>query len=178
MKVNFDATLEDFVDVQKRSMNRGLRIYVTKAIIALISTAMLGGFMYFIFGDRLAAGLGAALGLFVGVFGLIRGQDRNIRAFIKERLKSNGPVPTEVEINDSGLTIRCLGQTVIQEWKLIENIEETDDAIYFRNKYGAYCAARKRGFGSEDEKKEFLDLAKHYWNQATVPEPPNFESQV
>ena len=88
----------------------------------------------------------------------------------------DAPVPTEVEINEDGVLTRCMGQTFMQEWETIENIEETNDAIYFRNKFGMYCSARKRGFGSEDEMKEFLDLAKHYWSQATVPEPPNFEA--
>jgi hypothetical protein len=69
-----------------------------------------------------------------------------------------------------------MGQTVMQEWNVVESIEETDDAIYFRNKFGLYCAARKRGFNSDAEMKDFLDLAKSYWSRAAVPEPPTFAS--
>src|SRR5438270_3040218 len=149
MKVNFDATVEDFVDVHKRSVGRNFRLYLTMAIVALALSGAVGGLMYLVFGDWLATALGATLGLVAGGFGLVRGQDQNIREFLRKRLKINGPVPTEVEIDESGVTTRCLGQTSIQEWKMIENIEETKDAIYFRNKFGMYCSARKRGFGSE-----------------------------
>ena len=63
--------------------------------------------------------------------------------------------PTEIEINQAGVTCRCLGQTTTQEWNIIEHIEETADAIYFRDKFGVYCSVRKRGFSSEDETQEF-----------------------
>jgi len=177
MKVAYDAILDDFVDVHKRSVGRNLRLYVTMAIVAVALSAMVGGLMYLFLGDWLAVGLGATLGLVAGGFAIVRGQDDNIRTYLKKRFNLYVPVPTEVEINEIGVSTRCLGQIVTYEWKVVENIEETKDAIYFRNKYGLYCSVRNRGFGSEDEKKEFFDLAKHYWSQATVPDPPNFEAQ-
>jgi hypothetical protein len=178
MKVNFDATVEDFVDVHKRSAGNNLLSYLIMAVVTLVVSGTAGGLMYLIFRDWLVSAILVTVSLTVGGFALASVQEQNIRAFLRKRLKLNAPVPTEVEINESGVLTRCMGQTVIQEWKVIENIEETNDAIYFRNTFGLYCSARKRGFSSEDEMKEFLDLAKHYWSRATVPEPPAFESQA
>ena len=84
-------------------------------------------------------------------------------------------VPYEVEILDEGLRNSALGQTTVSNWKLIEDMIETDEAIYFRNKFGLYSAVRKRGFASDEEMKDFLALAKQYWADATLPKPPTFE---
>lgn len=176
MKVSFDATFEDFVDVNKRSVGTNLSQYLLMAAVTVGVCATAGGLMFLIFQDWLVSAIAVTVSMIVGGFSLASVPEQNIRVFLRKRLKVNAPVPTEVEINETGVSTRCMGQTVIQEWKMIANIEETDEAIYFRNTFGLYCSARKRGFSSEDEMKEFMELAKSYWSQAAVPDPPNFES--
>ncbi len=117
MKVNFDATVEDFVDVHKRSVGRNFRLYLIMAIVASALSAAVGGLMYLVSGDWLATALGATLGLVAGGFGLVGGQDQNIRAYLKKRLKLTEPVPTEVEINESGCQPAVLGKPVFRNGK-------------------------------------------------------------
>jgi MFS family permease len=176
MKVRFDATLEDFVDVGLRSSGPRRQVYMVGIAAGLIIGGLIANVAYAIMNSRLLFGIGFAAGFIIFFVTLVRLPKRNLIIFYRKRIGITGPVPYEVEICEAGLTCNGLGMMVISAWKIIENIEETDDAIYFRNKFGLYAAVRKRGFANEEEMKEFLDLAKHYWSEAAVPRPPNFEN--
>jgi len=175
MKVRFDATLEDYVDVGKRSAGSRFRVYVFAVFSSLLVGGLIAELMYLMFRDWLITVMIVSVTVSVTIVTTIAQQESNMRAFFKKRVKLTLPISTEFEITQAELTSRALGQTVSQEWKVIENIEETDDAIYFRNIFGLYTAVRKRGFADDEELTEFLTLAKSYWSDATIPKPPSFE---
>jgi hypothetical protein len=112
------------------------------------------------------------VGTFLGLVGLPK---KNLEVFYAKRIGITSPVPYEVEISENGLRCSAQGQTTTSDWKIVEDLIETDNAIYFRNKFGIYVAVRKRGFIDDEEMKEFLALARRYWSDATVPQPPSFE---
>lgn len=162
MKVKFDATFEDFVDVCKRSQETSWSSYLVLVFVVVACSASIAGLVHWIFQNWLVTVLAALGGCTAGAYSLIESRDKLIRGHLKKQVDQNTLVPTEVEISEMGISTKCLGNTLVQEWSTIDQIEETDDAIYFRNKFGQYCSARKRGFGSEDEMREFLRLARTF----------------
>ena len=172
MTVHFEATLEDYVDVHRRSAGPRLRVYLYSAFVSLLIGGLISFTLYLIFRDWLVTIMIATVTVAVTTATMISLPERNIREFLVKRIKLKSPVPTEFEITPAALTTSALGQTVTQQWKLIENIEETADAIYFRNVFGLYTAVRKRAFQSDEDMKQFLDLAREYWSAAILPPPP------
>jgi hypothetical protein len=175
IKVSFDASFEDLVDVSKRSAGRNVLSYVIMFSVVLAIGLAAAGLLYVVFGDWIIAAIVLTVSLMVGGFSVASAQEQNIRSFLKKRIKAEIPIYTEFEIDEKGVTSRALGQAVFQDWIVIESIEETDDAIYFRNMFGLFCAVRKRGFENDEEKTEFLNQARAYWSARTLPDPPTFD---
>lgn len=166
MKVKFDATFEDFVDVSRRSYQASWTWYsVILFAIAAIAGAI-AVLLHWVFENWLVT-IGAAIGgCAAGAHAMIESPDKAVRNHLKKQVDPDTPVPTEVEISEMGVSTKCLGHSLVQEWSTIDQIEETDDAIYFRNKFGQYCSARKRGFESNEDMNEFLELARS-WHEQT-----------
>jgi hypothetical protein len=166
MKVKFDATFEDFVDVSLRSAQPSWISYVVILIAIVGCSGAISVLLHWAFESWFVT-LGAAIGgCIAGAYALIEAPDRSVRNHLKKQVDPETSVPTEVEISEIGVSTKCLGHSLVQEWSTIERIEETDDAIYFRNKFGQYCSARKRGFASKEEMNEFLKLART-WHEQT-----------
>lgn len=165
MIVRFDATFEDFVDVCKRSQQDSSFSYLVLMFVVVVCSASLGGLIHWLFQSWLVTIVAALSGCVAGAYGIIESREKLYRDHLQKQVDPNTPVPTEVEISEKGVSASCLGHTLVQEWSTIDQIEETDDAIYFRNKFGQYCSARKRGFASDDELSEFLRLARTWQAQ-------------
>jgi hypothetical protein len=175
MKVTFEATIDDYVDITVRSAPHGAKYYSDLAFASLLSGAAFSGIGYFWFRTWIAAAIAFAIGaifLFAYNYNL---RTRKIKEFYQQRKLVNGPLKVEAEISDAGLTFRQDGETVTTAWSRIEKIEETDDAIYFQRRGNLISAVRKRGFASDTEKEEFLATARrlmHEHSQADSPLPP------
>ena len=165
MKVRFDATFDDFVDVCKRSQETSWYSYVALLFVVVACSASLAGLIHWIFQSWLVTIVAALSGCVAGAYSIIESREKVFRDHLKKQVDQNTPIPTEVEISEKGVSTSCLGHTLVQEWSTIDLIEETDDSIYFRNKFGQYCSARKRGFASDDEMSEFLKLARTWQTQ-------------
>jgi hypothetical protein len=165
MKVTFDATFEDFVDVCKRSQETSWSSYLVLVFVVVACSASIAVLVHWIFENWGITILAAVGGCAAGAYSLIESRDKLVRDHLKKNLDQNTSVPTEVEVTEMGISTKCLGHTLVQEWSTIDQIEETDDAIYFRNKFGQYCSARKRGFASDEEIREFLKLARSWQGQ-------------
>jgi hypothetical protein len=175
MKVRFDATLDDFIDIGLRSSGPKRQRIIGGIVAGLVVGGLLANLGYQITGEIFVFGTIFAAG-FIGTFaGLVRLPKKNLETFYRKRFGIIDSVPYEVDISDEGFRASAFGQTSLSDWKLLEDIFETDDAIYFRNTFGMYAAVRKRGFADHEEMNEFLVLARRYWSDATVPKPPSFE---
>lgn len=162
MKVRFEATFEEFVDVAMRSQPSSPSAYFFMIGVTVLVTGALAGLLHWAFGRWLMTIFAAVGGCVAGAWVIIDWPEKWIRDHLKKQIKEDAAVATEVELTDDGVTTRCLGHTVTQGWSTIEGVVETADAIYFKNKFGQYCSARKRGFESPDEMKQFIDLANSY----------------
>ena len=152
MKVTFEATIDDFVDISVRSAPRNATYCVNLAFTALLVGAAYAGIGYLFFRTWIAAAIFFALGVVFMLTFNYKIRERKYRQFYQERRLVNGPMKIEAEIGDEGLTFRQDDETITTPWSKIEKIEETADAIYFHKRGNLVSAVRKRGFASEAEK--------------------------
>jgi hypothetical protein len=168
MKVTFQATLDDFVDIAMRSSSHrlGVNFYVSLAFISIGVGVVIAVPTYLI-----TRSLWATVIMFIAapsgiiIYNLGNREDVIRRAFAKQGI---GPMFVTVEITGEGIAFQQLAgddsESSFHPWSAYESIEETLDAIYFKRKNGFYSAVRKRGFTSEEEKNEFLNLVNKYRN--------------
>ena len=160
MKVTFDATIEDFIDVAMKSAKASGDFYFNVLLSALSTGVMYGLIAYFYFQGWLAAGIAFTIGLiYVGAVNY-KIRERNARNYYEKTYLVKGPVPVEIEISEAGLSYKQFGTTTVNEWSIITSMEENDEAIYFESKYKSMSCVRKRAFSTEDEKNKFLQLSR------------------
>ncbi|MEP6848763.1 MAG: YcxB family protein [Acidobacteriota bacterium] len=165
MKVHFDATLDDFVDITLRAFPQP-NIFII-VFSALSSGLTVGIVIQFFFGSLVYSGIiGLAGAAYMGIANH-NIAERKTRKLFTEKYGIKGPVPIDVRITDSGISFRQQGTTTIHDWETVKSIEETDDAIYFKIQFGGYSAVRKRAFANDNQIKEFLDLVNSYLTSAS-----------
>ena len=158
MRVTFEATMDDMVDVHVRSTStRDFYVQLAIGAISFGGSMALGSYLlsgsWFLVVVAFLAGSGYVLA------SNYRARERNIRNFLRENYGMKGPVTVEAEISEAGLAFKQFGTTVIHDWSTIRSIEESDDAIYFHTDKKSICAVRKRGFASGPDVYHFLSLA-------------------
>ena len=75
MKVRFDATFEDFVDVNKRSVGKNLSQYLMMGVITVVMAVAAGVLLYLIFQDWLISVIVATVSIAVGAATLASAQE-------------------------------------------------------------------------------------------------------
>jgi hypothetical protein len=180
MKVSFQATLDDYIDIAMRSAGSRHVYYQSLVFVAIGVGTVAGGLGYLVGRSWTAAAIGFALGaVFILIYNYGR-YERFFRKFYSERLPLNEPSLVTAEITPQGITFDQnsgkQGEKIFRTWDTIECIEETFDTIYFVKKGKLYSAVRKRAFANDADMKEFLDLANRYRSEAMVPKPkPTFD---
>jgi hypothetical protein len=167
MKLSFEATPEDFIDVYVRSSPLTKEFYLMVGL-SLIGNAFVGAIVaQFFFGNPYITALfvlGGGIYVIAMNYNILQRRARNL---VRDKLRITKPVRVEVEISEDGLSFKAFGTTTKYDWNVVRVEEETDDTIYFRVRFGELVAVRKRAFSSETEKTKFLDLVNQYWSEAT-----------
>jgi hypothetical protein len=164
MRVEFNITLDDCVDVELRALarNRVTRLWRWEGSIL---AGFLGGAALFLFipesfGVKLAFG---ALGLIAGVviFPLFyqRNIERKLRRYYRDQLGPEDSFPVQVQLCPGGLRVKQRGVESTLDWATVEGIEERHDSVDFLILHGRILAVRKRAFSSADAMGEFVGLA-------------------
>src|SRR6476646_6346864 len=144
MKVTFQATLDDFVDIAMRSGSHrlGANFYISLAFISIGAGVVFAVPVYLITHSVRATVIviaAAASGIVIYNLGNREGVLR--RAFAKSGI---GPRTVTVEITAEGIAFQQLSgddsESTFHPWSVYESIEETPDAIYFKRKNGFYGA--------------------------------------
>ncbi|HZM89559.1 MAG TPA: YcxB family protein [Blastocatellia bacterium] len=175
MIVQFDATINDFVDVSIRSHAKSKTLRLWRLQGALI-TALLTALSVYILAP-LSSLVGAAVACVSGVIvfgvGLMTAEQEfrhRLHKLYREQIGSDKfPVRVTVELLDEGLSFNQMGAWTRYEWARIERMEESDDALYFFYKDLTCSAVRKRGFESVAIKDEFLKRAEGYIQESRGP---------
>ncbi len=166
MKVQFDATLDDFVDVYFRASARSKVVRRWRSINSLATGLIAGTLLYTVipnWPDNLIMG-------FVGVVGGTAGYrlmqkkliEQRLQKYLREKLKDEGPYSIEVETSRDGVIVRQCGNEIRYSWPNIESIVETSDSIDFIECHGGILVVRNRAFKSTDAQLSFLRDARDY----------------
>ncbi|HKQ03831.1 MAG TPA: YcxB family protein [Blastocatellia bacterium] len=165
MIVEFNATLDDLVDVTMRSLARSklLRPWNWKG---LLTTVLLAGLPWFAImqgslGRRLFVGVAVAI-IAAAIYLLTYEStvEKRVRKLCLKLVGEDKPFRVEVELAEAGIRISQLKEQYTCDWGTIIEMEETEEAIYFYRREGGGFAVRKRGFGTMAEKEQFVEMAK------------------
>lgn len=170
MTLQFDATIDDVVDVTIRSLAGSKSVRTWRWQGAAVTGLMLALPGYFLFaytvgvGRRIAgvAALVAALiGAGVHVWTYEDAARKRVRTLCREQIGTDRPFTVTVELSEAGISLGQMGAQTLYDWSSIEIVEETEDALYFYRTDSGCFAVRKRGFESVASKDEFLKLAEN-----------------
>jgi hypothetical protein len=176
MKVHFDFTIEDMVDVTERATGRSAVVRswrwrstaiacgVTALAVYLLSPGS-EGFRLF------AACIAIGLGLTFFPANMDRARRSRLRRFLRERLGGEGPFRCEVELKPEGVWVSQAGTQSLREWSSIASIEEGPEAVEIVPRSAGSLVVRNRAFSSPAERAEFVRLARSYVAEK-VPSAP------
>src|ERR1044072_6717467 len=140
MRIQFQATVEDFVDVRERSIARSRLArswHREGSIVTALASGLLTGIVVFIFTYviwPLAAALIGAIGAGV-ISAAIAGNPHRERvrqrmySYYREMFGERQSLPCEVELGEAGLLFRQLGTQILYEWPNVEEMRETADGV-------------------------------------------------
>jgi hypothetical protein len=167
MQVQFDATLDDFVDVTTRCLARSKQIRKWRWNGLLTSGLAVWVAIFIVFPGSstkkvLVGFLGAITTACIYPFTYRSAVNRRLRKLCREQIGTDGPVTVQIELTEKGIWTKQQNTQVIHEWANVEMVQETEDSIDFFMRDGTATVIRKRAFNSEKSKGEFMELARHY----------------
>ena len=171
MIVQFDATIDDLVDVSMRSLTNSKTVNSWRWQGAALTAVVFAVPTYFLLGETIVARLAlaaAAAILGVAVHSLTYRDNlrKRTRKLCRELIGSDAPFTVTVELRDDGISFSQMGACTISGWSTIDRVEESEDALYFLRKDNSCAAVRKRAFDSIAIKDEFLRRAETYIQQS------------
>lgn len=171
MRVQFEFTIDDVLDVQLRALKRS-RAARAWRLRDLVITSLLSGVLLFalIPGETTSK-------LIVGLIGLILGAllypvlnestvKRRLRKLCEENAGSDKVFVCEVELNESGVHTKQNGMEIIYAWENVKEIQESKDSVDIYAEKGGFVAVRKRAFNGPAEQQDFIELATKYLKTA------------
>ena len=175
MRVEFEFTQEDSIDVTKRVLARSkvIRSWQWKG---WLSTAVIGWMVWVLVSVALfsTSPLNAALtGLIVaGLAALFypgshrRAVEKRLRNLHKEKFGQTKSFTCEVELTPTGVSVRQMNRQTTYEWSIVTEILVTEDSVDIFTRDDSGVVVRKRAFKSLEEQWQFVGLAKQYLEQS------------
>ena len=170
MQVSFDATLDEFVDVNLRTLKRtGMweqqrkRVSVWVGIAGPIIALAILSFGQLSLEQRLS--IAGVIGFVAfGLYGFRFPQlehDR-VRTFCQKRIGADKTFPVTVELEGQGVSFTQLGSKSIHGWATVQGIQRCGDDIDIQFVDGSVGTVRTRAFESSQQQLEFAEIANHY----------------
>jgi len=165
MYVQFEYTQADLVDANKRLLGRSNLVNAGTWKDSIYYTVIVGAIVYLILRDNPRVGLLAGL-----VAGLVivllypklqkSGFDSRLQGIAANLMAEPGPYVCEVELRPEGVWARHMNTQTIYEWKIVEAVEESDDAVIIFARGSGGVVVRNRVFKEEGQRSRFLELAR------------------
>lgn len=164
MDVQFEATLDELVDVSlrsietsKTSLSRQRRSHILASLsLGLIAIILIPG------STILKLGIGIAVSLVVAILYPLfyrRALDRNIRETLKEQLHGSSSFTVEVELTEEGIAFHQLGTRITHDWANVKAVSSTAHGVDFTFKGGGIATVRDRAFAAPDQRDQFIERA-------------------
>lgn len=172
MRVTFEATVDDFVEVSVDNMKRSgswNRLRLNMALASgILGTLVIFGLLSFTslpmeFRLSFAVLEGVVLA-FLSLLYFTWSMPRRLRNYIRQSFGTSRTLVIEVELDAHGISFWQLGARHLYEWSTVQSIESSSDRIDFLFSPKGLATVRTRAFESPLQQKEFVDLAKQYMN--------------
>jgi hypothetical protein len=171
MRVRFEYTIADLVDVQMRVLKRSRTARAWRWQDLIITSLVSGVLLFAIIPEGITGKL------IVGTIGLVTGAlfyvplndaivRRRLRKFFAEQVGADKPLFCEVELKESGVHTSSNGTQLIFAWENVNEIKETQDSVDIQSERGGLVVVRKRAFSSTEEQFQFVGLANQYLKMA------------
>lgn len=167
MKVKFDFTLDDLVEVSERASARS-RVMRSLQSRGLIVVCLAGAVVAFftVAGSTerrlFAAAVIAVVGALIYPFSMGRARQSQLRKYFREQFGGDGPYSCEVELTPACLVTLQAGTRAERAWSTVTAIHETADSVDFAFKGSGSLVVRNRAFGSPEERSAFVRIARTY----------------
>jgi hypothetical protein len=171
MRVRFEYTIDDLIDVSMRLLKRSRSVRASRHW-DLLTTALLSGVLLFaivpasVAGKLIMGGLGLAFGALSYPAIRQRTVRRRLRKFCEETVGTGETLFCEVELNESDVHTNSNGSRTVSAWENVKEIQETLDSVDIYTGRGGLTVVRKRAFASQEETLQFIALANQYWRMA------------
>jgi hypothetical protein len=181
MQVEFDATLQDCVDVTKRSLERSNK-FRREVFIGATKTALWLGlppliWPFWLFRTRIWVGIvGAALGAAIHLLTYRKRVEAELFKAWEKLLDGKERIRVEVNLSERGIAVSQMDAQNLYSWSMVSSLEETDDAIYFDKTDGLFLAVRTRAFAGKEEQRCFLEVARNYMAMARADSSSHVDS--
>ena len=170
MQVGFEATLDEYVDVNVRSLKRSGAWYTQRRNNAII-TGVLGVVIVFAILSLTEMPLESRLS-FAVLTGIVSGWlawlffpgsiEKRIRDYGRKQMGTCELFRVEVELDAQGIALTQFGNRITRAWSTVRQVQPSEDGIDFRFLNGSIATVRAKAFESSEQQKEFLDLANDY----------------
>lgn len=169
MRVEFNYTIDDMVDVQMRLLKRSRAARAWRWRDLILTSLISGSFLFAVIPEGITGRI------IVGTIGLLLGAvlypvlndmtvKRRLRKWCEENAGSDKIFTCEVELNQSGIHTKSNGTRTIYAWENVIEIKETEDSIDIYSERGGLVVVRKRAFTSPGDHQRFIDVAKQFLN--------------
>jgi hypothetical protein len=176
IRLEFDATLDDFLDVHMRQIRRwkasqGRRPH-SMIFFGVTCGLLVAGVLDGLLGRPLGNDLVIA-GVLGGFAGSVSGPmyDRNVasrtRRMLLQHYGGRLPMRIEIELRPTCLWIRQDGVELALDWTTARSVEETADGVGLWFHWGL-VVARNRGFATSSDRARFVEQAR-----AFIPDGPH-----
>jgi uncharacterized membrane protein SirB2 len=169
MKVQFEFTQEDMIDLDRRVNKRSKFFKKNYRKNLIIYSIIIFMFSFIIFSEEsfitkiIYAMFFSLIYIAIYPFLVRRRQRKNVRKFLKEFYNTTGPFVCEVELTPDGFYSKQMNIQIFQKWEDVNEIVETPDSLdIFTNNNNSGVIIRKRAFNSKEEQNKFFNLAKDY----------------
>jgi len=174
MRLEFDMTVDDAVDLNQRVLARSKTARSVRSRSIWITTLVSGpiSLATWILGSgsspegpaMWAVGIGVAvvvsvLAYFLGRWFYDSTVSRRVRRMVLEQFSSASSVQCEMEVRPTALWTSQDGTEITFPWRDLEEVVDTGNAIELRFRTGL-AIARSRVFSSPGQRAEFLSLVK------------------
>jgi hypothetical protein len=176
MRIEFNYTIEDLVDVQLRVLKRSRAVRAWRLRDLAMTSLLSGGFLFAVIPEGITGRI------IMGSIGLLLGAvlypvlnemtvKRRLRKWCKENAGSDKTFTCEVELNQSGIHAKSNGTQIIYAWENVTDIQETQDSVDIYSERGGIVVVRNRAFTSPEERLQFIGLASQYLKTAQKASP-------
>src|SRR5262249_52865198 len=160
MRVRFEATLDDVVDVSLRALARS-RVARGWRWQGSLAAGVLTGITLFLtlslldpLGQEppelkfILTALGAVSTAVIYPFMYRWIVATRLRNYCKEKLGAAAPFTVEVQLDPEAVRVKQLGTEVAIEWASVEEIQEREDSVDIVTRHSEIIAVRRRAFDS------------------------------